>query len=281
MRGFVITLTSVGLIAMLVILAISLRNAQFATERALMEPLPLIYSSFILDDIAYEFNSLVGPSIWINKDNDSTLIAVSDTLHDENHSAVISAYGAFLAGEVSSRTSSDISANFSNLTGGTMRLFINEDYVYSNSYQANESLFTKPGGTGASSYEINLTVTAVRRAVSHMEFVENGSMNVTIRYTDLNGTAIEEGEVSPDQHNTFSLDYGYRDRAPGRRFRLLPDEGIRDQCRVFVGRPPAPDGRLEEGGIRIRCHGQICPGEGHQTRPHREMSCRAGKRACA
>jgi hypothetical protein len=208
MRGFVITLTSVGLIAMLVILAISLRNAQFATERALMEPLPLIYSSFILDDIAYEFNSLVGPSIWINKDNDSTLIAVSDTLHDENHSAVISAYGAFLAGEVSSRTSSDISANFSNLTGGTMRLFINEDYVYSNSYQANESLFTKPGGTGASSYEINLTVTAVRRAVSHMEFVENGSMNVTIRYTDLNGTAIEEGEVSPDQHNTFSLDYG-------------------------------------------------------------------------
>jgi hypothetical protein len=208
MRGFVITISSVSLILILILLAMSLRNAQLSTERALMEPLPLTYAAFLVDDVAYEFNSLVGPGIGFLEANDSMEVTVMDSLHDHNHSGEISSYEAFLKGEVADRTASSISTNFTNITGGMMRLFINEDYVYTNNHTDNESLFTREGGTNASSYEIQFIITAVRANVTHMEFDENGTMNVTIRYTDLNGTSLEEGSIFPDRPNSFRVDYG-------------------------------------------------------------------------
>jgi hypothetical protein len=197
----------VSLVAILIMLAMSLRNAQLSTERALMEPLPLIYAASISDDVAYGFNSLVGPRIGFQETNSSMKVAVADTLHDYNHSAEISSYAAFLRGEVAGQTASNISADFTNITGGVMRLFIDEDYIYTNDHARNESLFTREGGTGASSYDINFTITAVRANVTHMAFNDSGTMNVTIRYTDVNGTGVEEGKVFPHQLNTFRVDY--------------------------------------------------------------------------
>ncbi|NYZ74540.1 hypothetical protein H0O00_05330 [Candidatus Micrarchaeota archaeon] len=207
MRGFVITILSVSLIMMLVMLAMSLRNAQLGTERALLEPLPLTYAAFLLDDVGYELNSLVGPRIVFKETNESMGLAVSDTLHGYNHSAEMSFYSAFLAGEVATRTASNITTNFTNMTDGVIRVFIAEDYIYSNDHTKNESLFTKSDGTGATSYDINITITAVRSNVTHMAFNDNGTLNVTIRYTDLNGTGVEEGRVFPDQPNTLRVDY--------------------------------------------------------------------------
>ncbi len=207
MKGFVITISSVSLIAILIVLAMSLRNAQLSTERALMEPLPLTYAAFLSDDVGYEFNSLVGPGIGFQETNDSMAVTVADSLHGYNHSAEISSYGAFLRGEVADRTASNISANFTNISGGVMRLFINEDYTYSNDHNRNESLFTREGGTNASSYEIQFIITAVRANVTPMEFNENGTLNVTIRYMDLNGTSVEEGKVFPGQPNSLRVDY--------------------------------------------------------------------------
>lgn len=207
MRGFVITILSVGLIMMLVMLTMSLRNAQLGVERALMEPLPLTYASFMIDDVAYELNSLVGPSMTFEEANDSMRLVVVDSLHGHNHSSEIASYQKFLEGEVADSTASNITANFTNLTGGTMAVFINDDYVYTNDHTSNESLFTKAGGTGAASYEINLTIVGTRANITHMAFNESGTLNVTIRYSDLNGTGMEEGRVFPAQANGFRLDY--------------------------------------------------------------------------
>lgn len=207
MKGFVITLVSIGLIVTLITLAMSLRNSQLATERSLMGPLPLIYASFLSDAVARDLNSMVGPGIDIDAMNDSTTIRITDSLDSLDHSGELSAYGDFLAGEVASRTASSISANFTNLSGGRITVFINDAYAYSNDHSSNETLFTRSGGTNASSYDINLTVTAVRANVTHMEFNSSGPLNVTIRYTDLNGTAMEQGSVFPDQASSFRVDY--------------------------------------------------------------------------
>jgi len=207
MRGFVITILSVSLIMILVVLSMSIYNAQLGTERALMEPLPLIYGAFLIDDVAYELNSIIGPQIRLIEANDSVKVVVIDTLHGYNHSGEISSYGAFMSGEVADRTASNITANFTNLTGGMIKVFINEDYIYINDHTQNESLFTRAGGTGAKSYEINITVPGVRADVTHMAFNGSGTMNVTIRYTDMNGTGVEEGSVFPGQPNTFRVNY--------------------------------------------------------------------------
>jgi hypothetical protein len=207
MRGFVITILSMSLIVLLLILTMSVRNAHLATERALIEPLPLVYSSFLLDDAANQFNSIAGPKITLRETNESTGVTVADTIHPFNHSAEILAYSAFLEGEVAERTASNISANFTNITGGEMRVFINEDYTYVNDHADGSARFSRAGGTGAAGYEINVTVYSVRQNVSHMAFSENGTMNVTIRYTDLNGTEVESGSVFADMPNSFTVNY--------------------------------------------------------------------------
>lgn len=207
MRGFVITILSMSLIMMLVVLAMSHRNTQLSTERSLIEPLPLIYAAFLLDSVAYEFNSMVGPQLDLREGNESMNVTVKDILQSHNYSAEINGYDAFLSGEVADRTASSISANFSNLSGGVITLFINEDYTYTNDHTTNESLFTRENGTGATLYDINFTITAVRANVTHMDFNSSGTMNVTIIYTDLNGTDTEQGSVFPNQPNTFRVDY--------------------------------------------------------------------------
>lgn len=207
MKGFIITILSVSLIMLLIILVISFRNAQLSTERGIIEPLPLIYAAFLQDNIGHEFNSIVGPELELEQKNDSMVITVDDRLQDYDYSAELFAYESFLIGEVASRTASNISTNFTNLTNGSIKLFINEDYTYTNNHSKNESIFTGEGGTGATSYDINITITAIRGNVTHMEFNESGTLNVTIRYTDLNGTGIEEGKIFPDQSNTLKIEY--------------------------------------------------------------------------
>ncbi|MDD5171975.1 MAG: hypothetical protein PHF60_02970 [Candidatus ainarchaeum sp.] len=202
-----ITILSVSLIMILIALSMSLRNAQLSTERALMEPLPLTYAASLLDDVAYEVNSIIGPQISLDESNDSMRVTVADSLHNYNHSGELSAYEGFLRGEVADRTASSITTNLTNLTGGVVRLFIDEYYVYTNDHDSNESVFTRDGGTGAASYDINFTITAVRANVTYMAFNDSGTMNVTIRYTDLNGTHVEEGSIFPDQPNTLKVDY--------------------------------------------------------------------------
>lgn len=207
MRGFVITMISMSLILILMALSMSLRSSHDATERVLIEPLPLLYAAFLLDDTAYEFNSIIGPEIAFNETNESLSISVKDTIHANNHSSDVMAYSAFLGSEVAGRTESNISTNFTNMTGGTVRLFLNEDYEYSNDHGMSEISFTKDGGTGAASYEISFAVYSLRQNVTHMAFNESGTMNVTIHYTDLNGTDTEEGSVFPNDFNVFEVQY--------------------------------------------------------------------------
>ncbi|MBU1020006.1 MAG: hypothetical protein KJ847_02230 [Firmicutes bacterium] len=207
MRGFVITILSISLLVILVVLGMSFRNSQLSNERSIIEPLPLIYAATLFDDVAVGLNSIVGPQIQIYQRNDSTQIRIIDTLSNYNYSSEIFRYDTFLRGEVASRTASNITTNFTNMSEGMITLFINDNYIYTNNHSSNESVFTKIGGTDATSYEINVTITAVRSDVTHMEFDENGTINVTIQYTDINGTEIEEGQVLPNAVNIMEIDY--------------------------------------------------------------------------
>ncbi len=213
MRGFVITMISVSLLLVLLALALSLHNSQNATERELIEPLPLSYASFILDDAAGEFNSIVGPDMAFNETNESMSISVADTIDPYNHSSEISMYKAFLENEVADSMASNITTNFTNITGGTVKVFMDQDYIYQNDHGNSEVIFTRNGGTNASSYDISFAVYSIRQNVTHMVFNQSGTMNITIHYTDLNGTDTEEGAIFPDRYNVFEVDY-----ANGTRF---------------------------------------------------------------
>jgi len=207
MRGFVVTLISMSLIIILLMLAISLRSGQLASERYLSEPLPMIYGAVIVDDAGYELNSLIGPSMSFEAGNDSMGLLIVDTMDEENESALLEAYALFLEGKVAERTASNITLDMSNISQLTDRVWIDGDYLYTNDHSDREVVLSREGGSGASYYEVNFTVFSQRANVSAPAYDPNGTINVTIIYTDLNGTEVEEGTLAADGSGTFRVEY--------------------------------------------------------------------------
>ncbi|MBI5133761.1 MAG: hypothetical protein HZA83_03530 [Thaumarchaeota archaeon] len=214
-RGFVITLSSLGLIVILVAFSGALHNNYLSMERALIEPRPLLYAAFLADSVAYDVNAIAGPALNITQTNDLMHIFIVDTVPDENFSSKITAYENFLETTIANETHAEINANFSNISSGMLRVLINEKYNYTNNQSGGELLFTANGGTNATSYEINITIIKIRASLQTPVFDPAGNMNVSIRYTDLNGTGTSSGKVYSNQVNNFILRY-----TDGSEFRL-------------------------------------------------------------
>jgi hypothetical protein len=207
MKGFVITLISVSLIVILVVMAISLRNEELRSQRVIIEPLPLIYSSFYFDSVAQGLNKIAGPELELQENNTSTIIRISDRIETDNHAQEIVNFADFISGDFAQRTQSNISMNLSNITNGTNKLFIHEDYIYINDHNMNQSNFTKEGGTGARTINIQYNIGAVRSNVTSPIFSNNGTMNMSFVITDLNGTINETGLAYANQVTFMTIDY--------------------------------------------------------------------------
>jgi hypothetical protein len=208
MKGFVITLISVSLIMIIVLLAITVHNEQLKARRAVIEPLPLLYSAFYFDSVAIGLNEVVGPRMVLLQSNNSTTISITDTLESENHSLELDSFETFISTEIATRTQSNISLNFTNISQGVNRVFINEDYNYTNSHIDNESVFTRKGGVPGRSYIFEYTIGAVRTNSTPMTLLDNATANITIIYTDLNGTVNHTGSINIDQSNVEIINYG-------------------------------------------------------------------------
>ena len=195
MRGFIITLATSGIILLLVLYSNTLRDSYRGMERALAEPQSLTYGAALFDDISAEVNSIAGPSVSFAEANDSLGVQITDTLPKSNYSAQLNAYEAFIEGTLANRTRTTIDANLSNLRTGTVTMRINQDYAYSAAPQGGEMSFTRSGGTNATAYYINISVVKSRVAYVPFTFNPSGDINVTVRYTDLNGTILASGAV--------------------------------------------------------------------------------------
>lgn len=207
MKGFVITLISVSLIVILVVMAISLRNEELRSQRVVLEPLPLIYSNFYFDSVAQSINKIAGPDLELGENDSSTTIRISDRIESDTHAQELTNFADFVSGDLAQRTQSNISLNLSNITNGVNKVFIHQDYIYTNDHQNNQSNFTKEGGTGARSVDIQYTIGAVRANFTSPTFSDNGTMNVSFVFTDLNGTVNESGAVYANQVTSMTIDY--------------------------------------------------------------------------
>lgn len=207
MKGFVITLISVSLIVILVVMAISLRNEELRSKRVVLEPLPLLYSNFYFDSVAQGINKIAGPELELEQNNESAIIRINDRIEAENHTQELTSFTDFVSGEIAQRTQSNITFNLSNMTNGTNKVFIHEDYIYINDHNTNQSNFTKEGGTGATRIEIQYSIGAVRSNITYPEFSNNGTMNMSFVFSDLNGTINESGSGYANQITSMTIDY--------------------------------------------------------------------------
>ena len=205
MRGFIITIVSISLIAILVVFSTVLHNSYLSMERVLLVPQPLAYPSFLFSTVAGDVHEIAGPELVQSYSNTSLRIWIADTLPNENFTSALSAYQEFLEDEVANATNSRISANFSRLRPENMSFAIDERYNYT--IESGDMIFTAPGGTGATEYNVVVTTDGRRDTITWFGFNSSGDMNVSVTYTDLNGTVIESGTVHSDVVNKILVSY--------------------------------------------------------------------------
>ncbi|MCI0503679.1 hypothetical protein L0Y65_03120 [Candidatus Micrarchaeota archaeon] len=207
MRGFVLSIISLLFLAFLFTLATTLHDHYLRMERSLLLPQPLSYAAYSIGSAAVSLNSIVGPGISIDADNETLELSIADRIPMENVSEKVSEYASFLEGGLSDQTHASISANLSGVSGGSYGLHINRRYVYTNGLDGDMLFRAESGPTNASSYTIYVSVARERENVTHFNFTESGDVNVTLIYADLNGTIHEEGRVSSDSVSRFQVSY--------------------------------------------------------------------------
>lgn len=203
MKGFVITIISVALATILFTLTSTLYDNFNSMQRALIGPQALAYSAFLFDDVAYELTAITGNQIRLGQENGSVSLAVECTVPNKNYTAELGEYEDFIEDYFASKTHSSIEANFSNMTMGTLEMEI-LDYEYENRYDDGEMYF---GGTGANNYVINASVFKNRGNITGMNST-GGDLNLSLRYTDLNGSMVETVTIKSNESNVFRADYG-------------------------------------------------------------------------
>jgi hypothetical protein len=244
MRGFIITIVSISLIAILVVFSTVLHNSYLSMERVLLLPQPLTYTAFLFANVADNVHDIAGPELVQTPSNTSLRIWISDTLPNGNFSSDLSDYESFLEGELANSTNSVISANFSRLRPENMTFTINELYTYT--IEAGDMIFTAPGGTQATEYDIVVTTDGVRDIITWFTFNSSGDMNVTITYTDLNGTEIASGTVYSNIVNRLLVTYegGHKievtvGSVKGESGSLwIEPDGVNSTYRFYVDLPP-------------------------------------------
>lgn len=203
MKGFVVTIISVALATILFTLTSTLYDNFSSMQRALIVPHALTYSAFLFDDVGYDMAEITGNSIRLGQENGSLSLDVSCSVPNKNYTDELEEYENFLEGSFASRANALIDANFSNLSQGALLMEI-AGYEYENRYDSGEMFF---GGTGAGAYVINASVFKHRGNITQMNST-GGDLNISLRYTDLNGSMVQTVTIKSNESNVFRADYG-------------------------------------------------------------------------
>lgn len=214
--AFIASIIAVSLSLLLLTIWVILNASSLIFEKNLSDIQPITFSSFIFDDVRSDLESIVGPVFNLEETNISIKISISDHLPKQNFTSLLSNYTNYLQTNFSNNIHANLSANFSNLTDGTIELFfLNNKYRYINNYtdndtnnQSNSIIFQGISSpTNATYYEVNITVLKFRNNISSFISDPSGDINVTVRSSDLNDTYSETAILNSTLVNTFRVNY--------------------------------------------------------------------------
>jgi hypothetical protein len=211
MKGFILSIAAVTLILLLVLLFTNLNDLARDIDRSLEEPRPLSHSANVVASIGYEIAKIAGPNIRIREQNNSIILLFNDSFPKSAFQSQLASYVDFVERNLSQVVHATIDINESNLTDSQLEISIMDNYLYENNYSKNTVLFgsaNSSAGTDASAYIINITTVQYRFSVQPFSF-GSGDMNVTVKYSDLNGTVSENGLLQSAAQNKMIINYYY------------------------------------------------------------------------
>jgi len=212
MKGFIFSIIAISFMLLLITLAITMSNEYWETERVSAQPQPLSYASATLESIGKLFVDVSLPGATVFSDNSSLNIRIADSVPRSGNGGQLATLKNYVEGDFADSLHADISVNTSQVDNSSLRATLADSFAYENGRNGTrEALFgtiANASSTGAKRYSLNITVNEYRRSVSAFTFTPSGDMNVTIRYTDKNGTVEASGGLNSNAANTMTIDYG-------------------------------------------------------------------------
>ena len=213
MKGFFVSLVTITMILILFFLWSSTTRASIDFDLNIYESYSSATPGFLVDDIWFDVNKIVGPSMNITEgvEDDFTRIYIGDSLPKSNFTARLQSYKDFVEERMLNQTNANISLDFSSLTDGELEVATMDSYAYINNYSSSEEntvfFYKNENDTGVYEYYINITTSEFRESVNNFNWNPSGSINVTLVYTDNNGTTTTSGRLRPNIANEFEIEY--------------------------------------------------------------------------
>ncbi len=213
MKGFFVSLVTITMILIIFFLWSSTTRASIDFDLNVYESYSSATPGFLADDIWFDVNKIVGPSMNLTKgvEDNFTRIYIGDFLPKSNFTSRLQSYKDFVEERMLNQTNANISLDFSSLTDGNLEVTLMDNYTYLNDYLSSEEntvLFYKNDeDTDVYEYYINITTPQSRESVDDFNWNPSGSINVTLVYSDNNGTTTTSGRLRPNIANEFEIEY--------------------------------------------------------------------------
>jgi len=237
-RGFVFSIIAVSFMLLLMVLATVAASQYMESERLLAAPLPLIYSAATLDNVGHELADAVLPVASVTPSNDSVRVLIADSVPRPDSGYELASIKSFAEGGLAQSLHATISVNTSEVDNGSLSLKVLDGFAYGNSLNGTSEVFFTPleNGTasGAANYSITISTDEFRDSESFFTWDTaedtTGDMNVTLVYSDMNGTFTDSGMLRPDIANRMTMTY---------------DENGTEQMDIVLGRVASGGGEYD------------------------------------
>jgi hypothetical protein len=210
-KGFIFSVIAISFMLLLMFLAIAMSNEYWETERVVAKPQPLSYAKATLENIGKQFVDVVLPNALVSSDNESMTIWISDSAPRPGIAGKLNSLKTFVEDDLADSLHADISVNTTNVSSGYVEATIAQSYVYESGRNGSQEVALHPLVNGSSldadEYWLNFTINEYRNTVDAFNF-PGGDLNVTVRYTDRNGTVVISGGMNPNVENRMSITYG-------------------------------------------------------------------------
>jgi hypothetical protein len=215
-KGFVFSLIAVLFMMLLILMAATMADEYAENERVEALPVPNSFAAASLDNVGTLAADLLLPNASVTDTDNGTTIWVSDTLPRQVNQTQLSGLQSYAQGQLAYSQHAVITMDTSQVLNNSLSLLMMDDFMFQSTLNNSPTMVFRSLGNGSStnatSYNITISVADNRSSVSGFTF-PGGTLNVTLAYTDNNGTVVTGGSLNPSALNHFSINYASGVRA--------------------------------------------------------------------
>lgn len=210
-RGFVATLAAAAFASILLLTIVYSQTAFRERERAQIEYGNAVSVLHTFDSAARTLGIATGINASFYAANSELNATFGGAFPITNVSSNVTAYSAFLQDNLSKAASAQVTANFSNIAGGTVRLYSDSNASFAADYANNSAAVesrTNGGSTGITSVVMTFNTTDALNGTTAWAFDGGGDAVVTLRVQYAGGLLESSGAMDSSAAHEYTVKFG-------------------------------------------------------------------------